>query len=60
MGLGVALLARGADLPQVASLALDASWLLLVTHTLCRTLLLLCAAAAHMVRARAGLTGWVA
>jgi hydrogenase-4 component B len=48
MGLGAALLARGADLPQVASLALDASWLLLVTHTLCRTLLLLCAAAARL------------
>jgi hydrogenase-4 component B len=47
MGLGVALFAHAADLPQVASLALDASWLLLVTHALCRTLLLLCAAAAQ-------------
>jgi hydrogenase-4 component B len=47
MGLGVALLARAADLPQVASLALDASWLQLVTHALCRTLLLLCATAAR-------------
>lgn len=47
MGLGVALLARGADLPQVASLALGAAWLLLVTHTLCRTLLLLCGVAAQ-------------
>jgi hydrogenase-4 component B len=45
VGLGVALVARGADLPQVASLALEASWLLLATHALCRTLLLLCAAA---------------
>jgi hydrogenase-4 component B len=47
MGLGVALFAHAADLPQVASLALDASWLLLVTHALCRTLLSLCAGAAH-------------
>ncbi len=47
MGLGVALIAHAADLPQVASLALDASWLLLVTHALCRTLLLLCADAAQ-------------
>jgi hydrogenase-4 component B len=47
MGLGVALFAHAADLPQVAAFALDASWLLLVTHALCRTLLLLCAAAAQ-------------
>jgi formate hydrogenlyase subunit 3/multisubunit Na+/H+ antiporter MnhD subunit len=47
MGLGVALFAHGADLPEVATLALDASWLLLVTHALCRTLLLLCADAAQ-------------
>ncbi len=47
MGLGVALFAHAADLPQVASLALDAAWLLLVTHALCRTLLLLCAGAAQ-------------
>ncbi|HXA24358.1 MAG TPA: proton-conducting transporter membrane subunit [Acetobacteraceae bacterium] len=47
MGLGVALFAHAADLPQVAGLALDASWLLLVTHALCRTLLLLCAGAAQ-------------
>jgi hydrogenase-4 component B len=45
MGLGVALFTHAADLPQVAGLALDASWLLLVTHALCRTLLLLCAGA---------------
>jgi hydrogenase-4 component B len=47
MGLGVALFAHAADLPQVASLALDASWLLLVTHALCGSLLLLCADAAQ-------------
>jgi hydrogenase-4 component B len=47
MGLGVALFAHAADLPQVASLALGASWLLLVTHALCRSLLLLCAGAAQ-------------
>lgn len=47
MGLGVALFAHAADLPQVASLALDASWLLLVTRALCGTLLLLCAGAAQ-------------
>jgi hydrogenase-4 component B len=43
VALGVALLARAADLPQVASLALGAAWLQLVAHALCRTLLLLCA-----------------
>ena len=47
MGLGVALFAHAADLPQVAGLALDASWLLLVTHALCRALLLICAGAAQ-------------
>jgi hydrogenase-4 component B len=47
IGLGVALFARAADLPQVAALALDAAWLLVVTHALCRTLLLLCACAAQ-------------
>ena len=43
LAVGLALFARAADLPQVAALALDAAWLLLVTHTLCRTLLLFCA-----------------
>ena len=46
IALGVALLARPADLPSVASQALDAAWLALVGHVLCRTLLLRCAAAA--------------
>jgi hydrogenase-4 component B len=43
MALGVALFARPADLPSVASHALDAAWLALVGHVLCRTLLLRCA-----------------
>ena len=43
MALGVALFARAVDLPSVASQALDAAWLALVCHVLCRTLLLLCA-----------------
>jgi formate hydrogenlyase subunit 3/multisubunit Na+/H+ antiporter MnhD subunit len=46
MALGVALLARAADLPSVTSLALEAAWLALVGHLLCRTLLLRCAGAA--------------
>jgi len=45
IGLGVALLARSVDLPGVALVALEAVWLLLVCHLLCRTLLLLCACA---------------
>jgi NADH:ubiquinone oxidoreductase subunit 5 (subunit L)/multisubunit Na+/H+ antiporter MnhA subunit len=45
MGLGLALFAHAVDLPQMAALALGAAWLLLVTHALCRTLLLLCAGA---------------
>ncbi len=45
MALGVALFARAVDLPGVASGALDAAWLALIGHLLCRTLLLLCAAA---------------
>ena len=48
MALGVALLARAADLPSVASLALEAAWLALVGHVLCRTLLLRCAAAVEI------------
>jgi NADH:ubiquinone oxidoreductase subunit 5 (subunit L)/multisubunit Na+/H+ antiporter MnhA subunit len=51
MAIGVALAARATDLTPVASLALAASWLLLVTHALCRTALLLCAGA---VRRAAG------
>ena len=47
MALGVALLARAADLPSVTSLALEAAWLALVGHVLCRTLLLRCADAAE-------------
>ena len=43
MALGVALFARAVDLPSVTSLALDAAWLALVCHVLCRTLLVLCA-----------------
>jgi formate hydrogenlyase subunit 3/multisubunit Na+/H+ antiporter MnhD subunit len=45
MALGVALFARAVDLPSAASLALDAAWLALVCHVLCRTLLVLCASA---------------
>ena len=61
MGLGVALFVHAADLPQVASLALDASWLLLVTRALCGTLLLLCAGAAQTwFGVRGGSTGWAA
>jgi hydrogenase-4 component B len=40
MALGVALVARAVDLPSVASLALGAAWLAVVTHALGRTLLL--------------------
>ena len=47
MALGVALFARAVDLPSVASQALDAAWLALVGHVLCRTLLLRCADAAE-------------
>lgn len=43
MGLGAALFARAVDLPSAASRALDAVWLALVCHVLCRTLLQLCA-----------------
>ena len=43
MALGVALFARAVDLPSVTSQALDAAWLALVGHVLCRTLLLRCA-----------------
>jgi formate hydrogenlyase subunit 3/multisubunit Na+/H+ antiporter MnhD subunit len=51
MAVGVALCARATDLTPVASLALAASWLLLATHVLCRTTLLLCA---DVVRRAAG------
>jgi NADH:ubiquinone oxidoreductase subunit 5 (subunit L)/multisubunit Na+/H+ antiporter MnhA subunit len=51
MAVGVALAARATDLTPVASLALAASWLLLATHALCRTALLLGAGA---VRRAAG------
>ena len=47
MALGVALFARAVDLPSVTSQALDAAWLALVGHVLCRTLLLRCADAAE-------------
>ena len=60
IGLGVAMLARTADLPDVALLALDATWLLLVAHVLCRTLLLLCAARWKPRQGRAGSIGWEA
>ncbi len=43
IGLGVALCARGVDLPSVASHALDAAWLAIACHALCRALLLRCA-----------------
>lgn len=43
MALGVALFARAVDLPSVAAQALEAVWLALVCHVLCRTLLLRCA-----------------
>jgi hydrogenase-4 component B len=42
VALGTALLARAVDLSGVALFALEAAWLLLVCHVLCRTLLLLC------------------
>jgi formate hydrogenlyase subunit 3/multisubunit Na+/H+ antiporter MnhD subunit len=45
LGLGVALGARAADQPALASMALSATWLLLVSQVLGRTLLLICAAA---------------
>jgi formate hydrogenlyase subunit 3/multisubunit Na+/H+ antiporter MnhD subunit len=41
--LGVALSARAVDLPSATSHALSATWLALVCHLLCRTLLLCCA-----------------
>ncbi len=43
MSLGVALCARGVDLPSVASHAVDAAWLAIACHALCRALLLRCA-----------------
>jgi hypothetical protein len=43
IGLGVALCARGVDLPSVASHAVDAAWLAIACHALCRALLLRCA-----------------
>jgi formate hydrogenlyase subunit 3/multisubunit Na+/H+ antiporter MnhD subunit len=43
IGLGVALCARGVDLPSVASHALDGAWLAIACHALCRALLLRCA-----------------
>jgi hydrogenase-4 component B len=45
IGIGAALMARAVDLPGVSLIALQAVWLLLASHILCRTLLLLCAAA---------------
>ena len=51
VALGNALLAGVVDLPSVASRALDAAWLALVGHALCRTLLL---AAADAVESGAG------
>ncbi len=51
MALGAALLAGAVDLPSVASRALDAAWLALVGHALCRTLLL---AVADAVESGAG------
>jgi NADH:ubiquinone oxidoreductase subunit 5 (subunit L)/multisubunit Na+/H+ antiporter MnhA subunit len=42
VALGAALLARAVDLSGVALFALEAAWLLLTCHVLCRTLLLLC------------------
>jgi hydrogenase-4 component B len=45
--LAAALLAGAVDLPSVASRALDAAWLALVGHALCRTLLLAAAASAE-------------
>jgi hydrogenase-4 component B len=48
VAIGVALLARAVDLPDVALLALEAAWLLLTCHVLCRTLLLLCASAVEV------------
>jgi formate hydrogenlyase subunit 3/multisubunit Na+/H+ antiporter MnhD subunit len=47
VGLGVALIARTVDLPLLAELALSAAWLQVTTLVVCRTLLLLCAAAAQ-------------
>ena len=49
--LGVALVARGVDLPSLTALALDAAWLQFVCLVLGRVLLLQCVA---MVRAGAG------
>ena len=43
IGIGVALCARGVDLPSVASHALNATWLAIACHALCRALLLRCA-----------------
>ncbi|MEJ0016883.1 MAG: proton-conducting transporter membrane subunit [Acetobacteraceae bacterium] len=47
IGLGLALFARAVDQPAVAAQALDAAWLAVVGHALCRALLLLCADAAE-------------
>jgi hydrogenase-4 component B len=47
MALGVALFARAVDLPSVTSQALEAAWLALVGHVLCRMLLLRCADASE-------------
>jgi formate hydrogenlyase subunit 3/multisubunit Na+/H+ antiporter MnhD subunit len=45
VGIGLAMIARSVDLPDVTLLALQAIWLLLACHVLCQTLLLLCAGA---------------
>jgi hydrogenase-4 component B len=45
IALGAALCARGVDLPSVGSHALDAAWLAIACHALCRALLLRCAEA---------------
>lgn len=57
IGIGVALMARAVDLPAIATLAVHATWLSIVCHALCRTLLLRCAEAVeqgagtrHLVR----------
>lgn len=57
VGIGLALLARAVDLPAITTLALQATWLSVVCHALCRALLLRCADAVeqgagtrHLVR----------
>lgn len=45
VGIGVTLLARAVDLPDVAMVGLEATWVLLACHVLCQTLLSLCAGA---------------